>query len=281
MPFVEIAGLVVQAALNRQRMQTVEIGDRGRAFAGTLRSSVRDYKREWPLVTRPILRHEADTLIAVIQRKKNLLRSPHLDTDTDANGVVDDWQKDGSLKTEAVYSLDAVEGAQKIAVVDASAAGYANIVPNLLEWYPAAEGETAVLSAAAKVAAVSNAEGYLIIHWLDSGGGIIGGPSVSFTQTTLDRVSLVTPAPAATAAMRPLLSLRVLGAGGDGEVWFKDVQLERAPAATAFDDNALPMPCAGGLLGGAVDCHARLEHVDYRKYADGERAIVSFTLMEA
>lgn len=42
-----------------------------------------------------------------------------------------------------------------------------------------------------------------------------------------------------------------------------------------------PLTCSGDLIGGTALCHAQLGAVRHRKYADGERAVIEFTLSDA
>lgn len=68
------------------------------------------------------------------------------------------------------------------------------------------------------------------------------------------------------------------------EQWrIQTTPMPRADANTlrAALEGTPPLACSGDLLGGAVNCHAVVTAARYRKFGDGERVVLEFTLSEA
>lgn len=62
MPALVVGGVTVSVAPGGAREAVVEIGDRARAFDGTMRSTVRSRKKAWPITTIPMTQGDATTL---------------------------------------------------------------------------------------------------------------------------------------------------------------------------------------------------------------------------
>ncbi len=62
MPFLVVGGVTVKVAIGTPSRNVVEIGDRARAFDGTMLSRVRARKKQWTIVTTPLLQAAATTL---------------------------------------------------------------------------------------------------------------------------------------------------------------------------------------------------------------------------
>lgn len=67
MPFLVIDGETILVAPSQAPRQVIEIGDKERAFSGTLRSTIRARKREWDVTTVPMPQADADALEAVLE----------------------------------------------------------------------------------------------------------------------------------------------------------------------------------------------------------------------
>lgn len=62
MAYLVVGGVTVEVAAGASSRAVVEIGDRARAFDGTLRSTVRSRKKAWSITTVPMTKANADTL---------------------------------------------------------------------------------------------------------------------------------------------------------------------------------------------------------------------------
>lgn len=62
-----VGGVTVGLAFAPIEETVTEIGDRARAFDGTLRSTVRTFKRRWVQQTKPISSADATTLLAALR----------------------------------------------------------------------------------------------------------------------------------------------------------------------------------------------------------------------
>lgn len=60
MPYHVVGGVTVSVAASSESVE--EVGDRGRAFDGTLRSTIRARKKEWTISTVPMTQADATTL---------------------------------------------------------------------------------------------------------------------------------------------------------------------------------------------------------------------------
>ena len=68
MPYLSVSGTTVEvSARDGVTAEYEEVGDRERAFDGTLRSTVRAWKRVWPVVTIPITRTAGNALVTKLQ----------------------------------------------------------------------------------------------------------------------------------------------------------------------------------------------------------------------
>lgn len=67
MPAQVVGGVTVGLAFAPVEETPEEIGDRARAFSGTMRSTVRAYKRAWSQQTKPISEADANTLLAALR----------------------------------------------------------------------------------------------------------------------------------------------------------------------------------------------------------------------
>lgn len=64
MAFCIVDGTTVPVAPNAGKLRTIEVGDKHRAFDGTMRSSLTDHMREWRVKSAPMASTDADTLYA-------------------------------------------------------------------------------------------------------------------------------------------------------------------------------------------------------------------------
>lgn len=62
MPYLVVGSVTVNVAPGASSRAVEEIGDRARAFDGTLRSTVRGRKKVWSITTAPMTKANADTL---------------------------------------------------------------------------------------------------------------------------------------------------------------------------------------------------------------------------
>lgn len=62
MPYLVVGGVTTEVAPGASSRSVTEIGDRARAFDGTLRSTVRGRKKAWEFTTVPMTKAAADTL---------------------------------------------------------------------------------------------------------------------------------------------------------------------------------------------------------------------------
>jgi hypothetical protein len=62
MPFLTINGVPVAIATGSAQLQTEVMGDRARAFDGTLRSTQQGFKRRWQVTTAPLPPAESNAL---------------------------------------------------------------------------------------------------------------------------------------------------------------------------------------------------------------------------
>lgn len=67
MEFLVVAGVTVPVELNTSTADVSEVGDRERAFDGTMLATIRGHKNEWKVQTPPLLRADADTLEAALK----------------------------------------------------------------------------------------------------------------------------------------------------------------------------------------------------------------------
>lgn len=67
MPAQVVGGVTVGLAFAPVEESVEEIGDRARAFNGTMRSTVRTFKRSWTQQTKPISDADATTLLAALR----------------------------------------------------------------------------------------------------------------------------------------------------------------------------------------------------------------------
>lgn len=170
---------------------------------------------------------------------RNLLDSPRMDTDTDANGVVNDFASQQSGGMTVVYARDSVDGAQQVTV---SAAGAAGNKAGVVQDYPAPLiGEVLSASVEVRLAALTNGMvAELALEALSSGGAVLASVVLGgLTQTSYGRVAvngLVVPAGA--ASVRFAARLVAAGATSTGELRARNAQLERrATASAAVVDN--------------------------------------------
>lgn len=62
MAFLIVGGVTVKVATGSPSRSVYEVGDRARAFDGTMLSRVRARKKEWTITTVPLLQADATTL---------------------------------------------------------------------------------------------------------------------------------------------------------------------------------------------------------------------------
>lgn len=67
MSYLVVGGVTVDVAEGSAQVNVDEIGDRFRAFDGTMNSSIRAYKKSYDITTIPMTDANADTLEAALQ----------------------------------------------------------------------------------------------------------------------------------------------------------------------------------------------------------------------
>lgn len=67
MAYLTVGGVTVDAAEGQTRVGVEEIGDRFRAFDGSMNSTVRAYKRSYEITTIPMTDTNADTLETALE----------------------------------------------------------------------------------------------------------------------------------------------------------------------------------------------------------------------
>ncbi len=188
---------------------------------------------------------------------KNWLLGALLVTDANQDGVADGWSTFVDTGSVATFTLDPnitqpvqeasgdgpLAGAQKIALTASTTAGkIAAIVQNIPVatpgWTPSSTALSVVANAIVSIPSGSTARAYLILRFLNSGGGTIsavGGPFQADSSGAL--VRLLGPQnqviPASTATVQVELALYPQAGGDTGTAWFLDAQLEAAAASDA------------------------------------------------
>lgn len=66
MPFLVVGGVAASVARDTAARETIEIGDRARAFDGTMRTTIRSRKYRWSARTTPLTQADADTFLAAL-----------------------------------------------------------------------------------------------------------------------------------------------------------------------------------------------------------------------
>lgn len=171
---------------------------------------------------------------------RNLVISPTMSTDSNADGVVDDWGRQDSGNITANYSIDGANAAQQIAV-SASVAGayrYAQVYQRI---YSIAVGETIAFSVECLISGAAG-DGLLQIGYdcRQVDGTIVTQTiaSVGATGSFARRAVGAVVVPANTAYINFVLRFVSPAGGGTGTVKFRNAMVERKTAASsAFIDN--------------------------------------------
>lgn len=170
---------------------------------------------------------------------RNLLDSPRMSADSDANGVVTDFTAQQSGGMTVAYALDSTDGAQLVTV---SAAGAAANRAGVVQDYPAPLiGELFSAAAEIRLASLTNGmTGELALEALTSGGAVLASVVLGgLTQTSFGRVAangLVVPSSA--ASVRVAVRLVAASASSTGELRVRNASLERrSTASAAYVDN--------------------------------------------
>jgi hypothetical protein len=159
--------------------------------------------------------------------EENLLRSAAMDTDTDADGVVDDFEDHAGAATA---SLDAGVGAQKIAVSAASAGSFW-VAQYILRVFP---GDEIYLSADVKVGSLSgDASGLIRVDYYDSSGNLLAFDQTTFSNTAFARSGIAATAPADCSYVGFRCPMLFCAASGGGTIWARDARVLRGVADPA------------------------------------------------
>lgn len=156
--------------------------------------------------------------------EENLLRSAAMDTDTNADGVVDSFIE--STVGSATLTLD--NAAQKMHDADTGAANSPNIRQRILRIFPGDQITVSVEYETANL--VGNTEARVFLRWSDgSFQTILPG----LTQAGPVRVSHTVTAPAGVDSVDVWYQLREFAASDTGDVWFRKARLLRASSDPA------------------------------------------------
>jgi hypothetical protein len=168
---------------------------------------------------------------------RNLVVSPRMDTDTDGNGIVNNFASAADVGFTSTFSLDAAESAQKL-VVTASPAGGNKVIGVLQGFTPVTVGDVRAGSFEVKFSGLTNGmTGEVLLVALTSGGVYIAGyPIVTgLTNTAWTRVLI--PAltiPATAVSLQLYARLNAPSAAATGTMWVRRANLERKAAPTAW-----------------------------------------------
>lgn len=104
MAFLIVSGITVPVAPGGAKRATEEIGDRARAFDGTMRQTIRSTKRNWSATTTPLSQTDADTLYnALLSTTLPIVCSgDFLGASRNCLATVDDWNY---VKQAATYRI--------------------------------------------------------------------------------------------------------------------------------------------------------------------------------
>jgi hypothetical protein len=162
---------------------------------------------------------------------RNWLRYSGMYTDTDGNGVVDDWT--GQSSGGATFSLDVTTGVQKIVVSGTVAVGSGHVVQQTV--HSVAAGESWCLSWYVLATGLANCAPYAYISWLDSTGATISTDVMPiFLAATRTRKTFVRTAPANTAKAAFAMGILCSGSSVTGTVLLDNAQAEIAAVATSY-----------------------------------------------
>ncbi|MCS1351143.1 hypothetical protein [Mechercharimyces sp. CAU 1602] len=164
---------------------------------------------------------------------QNILQHPSLNTDTDGDGVVDGWVKNGSSKSMNDYFFD--ENSQMITISSASERSRCSVdqslnVPEQLTFSLSVEGKVQVQS--------GNFHGRVYIAWHDELDEVISyTTAVEFQQEEFERISSENLfAPSGTVKARVLLEAEATDSDSTGSVWFRNAQLELGEESSGYDE---------------------------------------------
>lgn len=166
---------------------------------------------------------------------RNLLDSPRLTTDTNADGVANDWPSAAAANATTAFSVGA--GGQTISVTaNSSATPRASLVKQRIA--AVLPGETLALTALLSGTVTAGAfQASLSIDWYTSAGALISSSSALWAPGAATRRGLAAVAPANTAYAYAVLSVWLSGSADLGNATFTDVRVSRGgTAADAFVD---------------------------------------------
>lgn len=173
---------------------------------------------------------------AVLENTTNLVATPLMDTDTDEDGVADDFSASISEEVTATTSLDHCR--QKVTVTDSTDEGWAVVVQSGI-----AVSATDVISVSVdgELAGLDGARGMIKVRWRDASGYLNGGandPSPSYFTTSGCWKKENLTAPTCTTNVEIQLGLDVTDVGATGTVWLARAQVEKKARATPFTEGA-------------------------------------------
>lgn len=171
---------------------------------------------------------------------RNMLVSPRMNADADANGVVNDWLNASFITGggSATLTFDAAEAAQKIELSGNLDAGcHGSVRQDVFGVMP---GERLTLSFEIKTSSRNNWFPQLLVEYYNAGSVYIGGEVLNpaGTDGAYVRGAMTFTTPASTAWVRGYYLSRVNTTGAtSGQAWVRLAMLERAPAASvSFTD---------------------------------------------
>lgn len=169
---------------------------------------------------------------------RNLLVSPLLSTDTDANGVANDWTGVVDPGAAATFSMDGANSAQVITATASTAVAQAPRVEQIIPAVMPNEVLTASVEAMID-APIANGAAALRVAWRNAAGTVISTTDTPVVSATAfgTRVSVTATAPALTASARIECRIRASAAGLSGVARFRQVMVRRDSTDTSFNDN--------------------------------------------
>ncbi|HRN54414.1 MAG TPA: hypothetical protein PK788_13035 [Gemmatimonadaceae bacterium] len=167
---------------------------------------------------------------------RNHVLSPEMDTDTDANGVVNDFLSStgGTAGMTATFTRDGTDGAQQIGLTGTGdATSFAQVYQDLYGRF--VEGMSLVISADVRHVSLVNAVANLRVQGLDASGVMITQSAASANAgASYGRVSVAYTVPANTRRVRAIFRVTSNNTSAkSGSARCRDMMLEVGTTASA------------------------------------------------
>lgn len=293
MAFIVIGGMTVKVSLDGAQRTPMQLGTRRRSVDGSMRSSIKTLnvtKQSWRCRTVPLSIADAQQLEGILTRSTNLLLSPSLATDTDANGIANDFAS--VIEAGITASFGVASGRERIRISASAASSSAYVYQTMLGFEA---GEVVSVSVDHQIGdRVGTFEAGITGVWMDASFsttiGTFGTAGIintgSYVRTDVENQTV----PSGAVALRLILAARALAAGDTGYVDFKDAMVERGSAHYGYSDNSLPVTAFGDFIRGggygsgyntARNVHPELLSVTPITLPSGRRAVLEFALHES